>query len=178
MSYFVEFWLILRRRSVPYFLRSVGLGRRKIQLVTTPHRPVNVFVMQSKVITAAKTESLAVAGTFRREDDDDQLPRLKPDATNLPSRLASRSWYGILRVDEPVLERSTLSMRLMALLFLHRQWTHLSIRMHLFSWTLVLVRCCCISIYSAFANSCPLQTDTFLFPLIHNHNVILSSNKF
>ncbi len=32
--------------------------------------------------------------------------------------------------------------------------------------------------YSAFANSCPLQTDTFLFPLIHNHNVILSSNKF
>ncbi len=34
------------------------------------------------------------------------------------------------------------------------------------------------SIYSAFANSCPLQTDTFLFPLIHSHNVILSSNKF
>ncbi len=33
-------------------------------------------------------------------------------------------------------------------------------------------------IYSAFANSCPLQTDTFLFPLIHSHNVILSSNKF
>ncbi len=32
--------------------------------------------------------------------------------------------------------------------------------------------------YSAFANSCPLQTDTFLFPLIHSHNVILSSNKF
>ncbi len=25
-----------------------------------------------------------------------------------------------------------------------------------------------IWIYSAFANSCPLQTDTFLFPLIHN----------
>ncbi len=32
--------------------------------------------------------------------------------------------------------------------------------------------------YSAFANSCPLQTATFLFPLIHSHNVILSSNKF
>ncbi len=32
--------------------------------------------------------------------------------------------------------------------------------------------------YSAFANSCPLQTDTFLFPLIHSHNAILSSNKF
>ncbi len=32
--------------------------------------------------------------------------------------------------------------------------------------------------YSAFANSCPLQTDTFLFPLIHSHNVIFSSNKF
>ncbi len=33
-------------------------------------------------------------------------------------------------------------------------------------------------VYSAFANSCPLQTDTFLFPFIHSHNVILSSNKF
>ncbi len=33
-------------------------------------------------------------------------------------------------------------------------------------------------LYSAFANSCPLQTDTFLFALIHSHNVILSSNKF
>ncbi len=33
-------------------------------------------------------------------------------------------------------------------------------------------------IYSAFANSCPLQTDTLLFPIIHNHNVLLSSNKF
>ncbi len=32
--------------------------------------------------------------------------------------------------------------------------------------------------YSPFANSCPLQTDTFLYPLIHSHNVILSSNKF
>ncbi len=32
--------------------------------------------------------------------------------------------------------------------------------------------------YSAFANSCPLQTDTFLFPLIHSHNVLPSSNKF
>ncbi len=32
--------------------------------------------------------------------------------------------------------------------------------------------------YSAFANSCPLQTDTFLFPLIHSHHVLLSSNKF
>ncbi len=32
-------------------------------------------------------------------------------------------------------------------------------------------------VYSAFANSCPLQTDTFLFPLIHSHNVLLSSNK-
>ncbi len=29
--------------------------------------------------------------------------------------------------------------------------------------------------YSAFAKSCPLQTDTFLFPLIHSHNVLLSS---
>ncbi len=35
-----------------------------------------------------------------------------------------------------------------------------------------------IPIYSAFANSCPLQIDTFLFPLIHSHNVLLSSNKF
>ncbi len=33
-------------------------------------------------------------------------------------------------------------------------------------------------LYSAFANSCPLQTDTFLFALIHSHNFILSSNKF
>ncbi len=33
-------------------------------------------------------------------------------------------------------------------------------------------------LYSAFANSCPMQTDTFLFPLIHSHNVIFSSNKF
>ncbi len=32
--------------------------------------------------------------------------------------------------------------------------------------------------YRAFVNSRPLQTDTFLFPLIHSHNVILSSNKF
>ncbi len=32
--------------------------------------------------------------------------------------------------------------------------------------------------YSAFANSCPLQTDTFLFPLIHSHNVKFASNKF
>ncbi len=32
--------------------------------------------------------------------------------------------------------------------------------------------------YSAFANSCPMQIDTFLFPLIQSHNVILSSNKF
>ncbi len=30
----------------------------------------------------------------------------------------------------------------------------------------------------AFANSCPLQTDTFPFPLIHSHNNLLSSNKF
>ncbi len=34
------------------------------------------------------------------------------------------------------------------------------------------------TMYSAFANSCPLQTDTFLFPLIHSHKVVLSSNKF
>ncbi len=32
--------------------------------------------------------------------------------------------------------------------------------------------------YSAFANSCPLQNDTFLFALIHSYNAILSSNKF
>ncbi len=32
--------------------------------------------------------------------------------------------------------------------------------------------------YSAFANSCPLQIDTFRFPLIHSHNVLVSSNKF
>ncbi len=35
-----------------------------------------------------------------------------------------------------------------------------------------------LTIYSAFANACPLQTDTFLFPLIHSHNALLSSNKF
>ncbi len=35
-----------------------------------------------------------------------------------------------------------------------------------------------VNLYSALANSCPLQTDTFLFPLIHSHNVLLSSNKF
>ncbi len=35
-----------------------------------------------------------------------------------------------------------------------------------------------ITLYSAFANSCPLQTDAFLFPLIHSHNVLLSSNQF
>ncbi len=34
------------------------------------------------------------------------------------------------------------------------------------------------TIYSAFANSCPMQTDTFLFPRIYSHNVILSSNEF
>ncbi len=27
--------------------------------------------------------------------------------------------------------------------------------------------------YSAFANSCPMQTDTVLFPLIHSHNILL-----
>ncbi len=32
--------------------------------------------------------------------------------------------------------------------------------------------------YSAFVYSCPLQTDTFLFPLIYSHNVKFSSNKF
>ncbi len=32
--------------------------------------------------------------------------------------------------------------------------------------------------YSAFATSCSLQTDTFLFPLIHSHNVQFPSNKF
>ncbi len=37
---------------------------------------------------------------------------------------------------------------------------------------------CSMYTYSAFANSCPMQIDTFLFPLIHSHNVILSSNKF
>ncbi len=35
-----------------------------------------------------------------------------------------------------------------------------------------------VGTYSAFANSCPLQTDPFLFPLVHSHNVLLSSNKF
>ncbi len=40
------------------------------------------------------------------------------------------------------------------------------------------VLCSSLYMYSAFANSCPLQTDTFLFPLIHSHNVILPSNKF
>ncbi len=34
------------------------------------------------------------------------------------------------------------------------------------------------AMYSAFANSCPLQTDTFRSPLVHSHNVLLSSNKF
>ncbi len=33
-------------------------------------------------------------------------------------------------------------------------------------------------IYIGFANSCPLQTDTFLFPLIYSHKILLSSNKF
>ncbi len=32
--------------------------------------------------------------------------------------------------------------------------------------------------YSAFANSYPLQTDPFLFPFLHSHNALLSSNKF
>ncbi len=32
--------------------------------------------------------------------------------------------------------------------------------------------------YSAFANSCPLQTDTIRFPLIQSRYVLLSSNKF
>ncbi len=32
--------------------------------------------------------------------------------------------------------------------------------------------------YSAFANSCPLLTDTFLFPLIHSDHFLSSSNKF
>ncbi len=34
------------------------------------------------------------------------------------------------------------------------------------------------SLYSAFAKPCPLQTDTFLFSIIYNHLVKLSSNKF
>ncbi len=29
---------------------------------------------------------------------------------------------------------------------------------------------------SAFANSCPLQTDTFIFPLIRSHNILLSQS--
>ncbi len=33
-------------------------------------------------------------------------------------------------------------------------------------------------VYSAFANSCPLQTDSFLFPFLYSHNVLRSSNKF
>ncbi len=33
-------------------------------------------------------------------------------------------------------------------------------------------------VYSAFANSCPLQTNTFLFSIIHSHQAQLSSNKF
>ncbi len=33
----------------------------------------------------------------------------------------------------------------------------------------------CLNEYSAFVNSCPLQTDTFLFSLIHTHHVLLSS---
>ncbi len=32
--------------------------------------------------------------------------------------------------------------------------------------------------YSAFANSCPLQTDIFLFPLIHNHNAYYLQTSF
>ncbi len=35
-----------------------------------------------------------------------------------------------------------------------------------------------LHLYSAFANSCPLQIDTFLFALIHSLNVILFSNTF
>ncbi len=44
--------------------------------------------------------------------------------------------------------------------------------------TFVLIKVLLTYLYSAFANSCPLQTDTFLFPLIHRHNVTPSSNKF
>ncbi len=33
-------------------------------------------------------------------------------------------------------------------------------------------------LYSAFANSCPLQTDTFRFSLIQSRHILLSSNKF
>ncbi len=32
--------------------------------------------------------------------------------------------------------------------------------------------------YSALANSCPLQTNQFLFPLIYSHHFRLASNKF
>ncbi len=38
--------------------------------------------------------------------------------------------------------------------------------------------CIRADIYSAFANSCPLQTDTFRVPLIHSRHILLSSNKF
>ncbi len=40
------------------------------------------------------------------------------------------------------------------------------------------IPCRATGVYSAFANSRPLQTDTFLFPLVHSHNILLTSNKF
>ncbi len=49
---------------------------------------------------------------------------------------------------------------------------------HIICEGLVFAVVATVQVYSAFANSCPLQTDPFLFPVIHSHNVILSSNKF
>ncbi len=34
-----------------------------------------------------------------------------------------------------------------------------------------------VNMYSAFANSCPLQTDTILLPFIHKHHILLSLSK-
>ncbi len=66
------------------------LSGRKIELVTTSHRPVHVNIMQSEVFAAATIENLVAAGSFRREEDECQIPRLKPDDKNLTNMLENR----------------------------------------------------------------------------------------
>ncbi len=84
------------------------MGGRNIKLVNTSLRPAHLIIMQSEVIAAAKIENLAAAGSFCREDDKCQVPLLRADDTNLTNRLANKPAYGILRVGDPILERSAL----------------------------------------------------------------------
>ncbi len=54
--------------------------------------------------------------------------------------------------------------------------THLAVQKATLTFSVLIERS--RNTYSAFANSCPLQIDTFVFPLIHSHHIVLSFNKF